>query len=199
MTSQKTKFTLWLTTLLVSALFVSGCGGTKVELGFPLNDGNTWTYQGTVTYQLGKQQQSMPALTFQLHCRKLSPKHTAPLELTLVEETEPIWKGQFVTAPQGLLNPLTGEFWLPAEVIVGKKWNTTFDGDKVTFIVRSQTNTTVPAGTFPTYLIDFKGPKKGTGSFWLDPVVGAVALDWNSKTPGGQSKTHLELVSYDLP
>lgn len=197
MAFRKIKYTLWLTALLISFLGLSGCTGREVVLSFPMQNGNSWNYQGTVAYTIGGQEQSMsPA--FQLVTKQLGKKYQL-FELALSEEHEELGKLQLIESPKGLIDPLTAEIWLPKQIKLGSKWNVTFGSHKLQFILRSEASTTVPAGTFPTYLIDFHEFRKSRGSLWLDPEVGIILFNWSYKTPGGHTATHLELTSYNLP
>lgn len=136
--------------------------------------------------------------TFQLVVRQLGEKNSL-YDVSLLEENEELAKLQLTSSPKGLINPFTGEIWLPKTIKLGSKWTVTLGQDKLQFILRSQGSTTVPAGTFPTYFIDFREARKGRGSLWLDPEVGIILFNWTSRTPGGHSTTHLELSSYSSP
>jgi len=170
-----------------------------VTLSFPLDDGASWTYQGTVTYTVGGQEQTMPPLTFHITLHRLIKKNPAPFEFVFSEENEPIWSTQLAPSPKGLVNPLTGEIWLPSQMKVGRHWSVSVQGSAVKLILRDATQVTVPAGTFSTYQIHFVGPKKDSGSLWLDPQVGIVSITWLSRASGGKSTATLQLVSYNLP
>lgn len=168
-----------------------------MELTFPLQSENSWNYQGTVTYTIAGQEQSMsPA--FKLMATQLG-KRNLLFDLTAFEENEELGKLQLVDSPKGLINPMSGENWLPKKIKVGSKWNVTYSGHKLQLILRNEGSTTVPAGTFPAYLIDFHEARKGRGSLWLDPQVGIILFNWTMKTAGGRTTTHLELTSYNLP
>lgn len=141
----------------------------------------------------------MPPLVFKLNCSRLAEKPNFPLILTMRQENEPIWSIQFVETSHGIVNPLTNELWIPHEIKAGKKWTVTVEGEKVQLVLRSQVSTTVPAGTFPAYLINFKRSKREKGSFWLDPDKGIISLTSISKVSMGETITSLQLVSYTLP
>jgi len=136
--------------------------------------------------------------TFQVIAKELG-KRNQLFNLTLFEENDELARLQLTGSQKGFINPLSGEIWLPKNMKLGGKWTVTFGTQKIQFILRSEGSTTVPAGTFPTYLIDFREGKKGHGSLWLDPQVGIILVNWSTKTPGGHSSTHLELTSYSLP
>lgn len=202
MTSRRTGFTRWLIVLFASAALIAaaaGCGGPPVTLGFPLDDGASWTYQGTTTYKIAGQEETMPALSFILSARRLSPIAPAPFDLAMNEHGDRIMDLQLVASPKGLLNPLTGEIWLPQKIEVGRKWSVTVQGNKVKMTLHSLAQTTAPAGTFSAYQITFRGPRSDYGSFWLDPDVGIVSLTWVSRSSGAEATTQLELASYNLP
>lgn len=191
----------WLIALCLSGLgilILSGCMGSPVQLNFPLADGNTWTYQGKISYQLGKQAEITPALSFKLTSHQLVRNPRSPFELSLSEEGESLWSFQFLKSVRGLVNAYNDEVWLPTQIKIGKQWSMNIDNETIKLRVRGEASSTVPAGTFPTYLINFRGPGKDNGSIWLDPDIGIVVLDWNAKARGGQATTHLELVSSDL-
>lgn len=198
---RKIKSTRWLIALSLCSFFIAltGCTGQPVQLNFPLGNGNTWVYRGTTTYQNGAPQEATPPLTFRFICRQLVHNPNSPFELSLSEEGESLWSWQFLKSPKGMVNALSDELWLPQSIRVGKRWTITLDGAPVSLAVRGETSSTVPAGTFSSYLINFRGPGKDYGSFWLDPDVGILVLNWNTKTPTGQALTHLELTSYTLP
>lgn len=205
MTSRKRKCTGFFILLLFSfsfflfLVFFTGCVGPPVQLGFPLQDGSVWRYRGTMSVLTGKQEETMPPLVFELHSRQLVRRPDSPFEFQLTQQGEMVWSSQLVKSSKGLVNPLTGELWIPKMKKIRQKWRIATEQGRAQMEVLRESSVTVPAGTFSAYFIHFRIPRKYTGFLWLNPDVGVIQMDWKSRTPRGRFHTSLELTSYQFP
>ncbi len=169
-----------------------------IKLNFPLDHKASWIYKGRTEYRIIGAAEKTPAMKFILTSRPLSEKTPSPYNLSLTEEGEPLETLQLMKTQKGIISPLTGNLWFPKQVKMGDSWSVQYQGGKILFILSNLTKITVPAGTFPVYLIDFKGPQYAHGSFYLDPLIGVISFEWSARSSSGTAETNLKLVSYKL-
>jgi hypothetical protein len=197
MKSRKINYILGLVCLLFSFL-LQGCRRPVVILQFPLKNHASWIYKGVTQYKIIGTAEKTPPMKYVLASHQLSKKTSSPFSLTLSAEGSPLETLQLMKTPKGIINPLTGDLWIPRQIKMGDTWNTHDQGSKISFTLSSMTKITVPAGTFSIYIINFKGPQKYHGSFSLDPSVGIISFNWSARSSSGLSQTRLKLVSYQL-
>jgi len=188
--------------------FIQSCW-SPILLGFPLGDDNRWTYAITYTASGAGKTFTIDGGLQEIRLRqstlgqRLGNNDPRPLWiLALNAALAPIVDVGLIADSAGIRfadnTAADSNLVLPGTVRRGASWRVEYMGEQFQLHMVRQETIRVPAGSFRTARIDFRGNRGTAGRAWMEPMLGIVRMSYRYQGSGPRQQVDLNLVRATL-